>query len=210
MKLTSCFVYAVLAYICTAVPASALTIDISLTGTVSDGAYSSFDSGGIHYDQWALSLSGLSPVNVSIGDEIKATITLDQSFTIPPSVSLTTFLFALTGPSFPTGDTGTTGATSFYNSGFLVTSGFAGTSTSGQLANSVIFSPPDNGAITFDSVIADFTITELGDLATLETALMSYTLFSPSAEPVPEPSTVILLGAGVIGFALIRRKARKS
>jgi hypothetical protein len=32
--------------------AQAVTIDLNLTGTVANGAYSTFDSGGLHYDYW--------------------------------------------------------------------------------------------------------------------------------------------------------------
>jgi TRAP-type uncharacterized transport system fused permease subunit len=88
--------------------AKASTFDLSLTGIVSGGVYSSSDWSGTHYDQWSLQLSGLSPDNaiaVSNGDQINVNVTLDQSFTIPASVSLTWFEVALSGD----GSTDTTG-----------------------------------------------------------------------------------------------------
>jgi hypothetical protein len=106
--------------------AQATTFDVNLTGNVGDGNFSSFDSGGTHYDQWILLLSGLdssSSISAQSGDTINATITLDQSVTIPASVDITAFALILSGASFPSIDTGTSGTTSFFNQGVASASG---------------------------------------------------------------------------------------
>lgn len=182
--------------------AQATTHDISLTGTLASGQFSSFDGGNTHYDQWLLQLDTFSSISVSQGDSINATITLDQSFTMPASAQLTSFAFFMTGTSFPAIDTGTSGTTAFFN---LTVPGSTGTTssttTSSQLANSVVFFPPNNGAMTFNSLTSNFVIDTLGAPVTLNQASISYTLFSPSAVPEPETYAMLLAGLGLVGFA---------
>ena len=190
--------------------ARANTFNVNLSGTVSNAFSNSWTTGSDHIDYWRLPLSGLqvAPITVSQFDVINATIQLDQSFTMPASVTRTSFVVYLTGPSFPAGNTGTGGTTTFFNSGSAVASGSASTGTSGWLANSVDFYPPENVAITFDSLASDFTIVVLSGQATLEFAQMSYFLYSPAA-PVPVPPTLLLFGPGLVGLAAIRRRFKK-
>jgi hypothetical protein len=192
------------------VQAQAATVDINLSGKVSDGTYYSFHDSVYQYDQWVLPLSGFPATHaivVSQGDTINATIKLDQSFTIPASVSLTSFIFGLWGPSFPAGDTATAGSTSFFLGVTPIIDGSTTTSSSGWIPNAVDFFPPNNGAITFDSLLSSFTITQLGGPATLSSAQMYYTLYSPA--PVPIPAAAWLLGSGLVGLLGFRRKFSK-
>jgi hypothetical protein len=195
--------------------AKAATINLDLTGTTTPNNFFSFDFGGTHYDQgyWALSgLNSASSFTANQGDTINATITLPNGpFTIPASVTLTGFLFGVSSASFPSGDTGTTGTTSFFNGSSPGPSGvLTPTTTSGQLASGVNFFPPNNTAITFDKLTSIFIVDTLSQTATLDRAYMYYTLFSPSAPaPVPLPSALLLFGPGLAGLAFIRRRFGK-
>ncbi|WP_293902451.1 PEPxxWA-CTERM sorting domain-containing protein [Phenylobacterium sp.] len=192
--------------------AQAATFDLTLTGVAAAGHYSSQDIGATHYDQWVLSLSGLdamSAITVHQGDMINATITLDMPFTIPASQQLTSFALVLGGSAFPGLSTASSGSTAFFNAGSPVIDGAESVLTSSQLDNAVDFFPPNNGPITFDSVISTFTITDLSLPATLDYSLLTYTLFSPSTAGVPEPAawTMMLIGFGGLG-AMVRSRRR--
>lgn len=199
--------------------AQATTFDVSLSGLVANATTASFDVGTTHFDQWILALSldssTPSPLEVTQGDTINANITLDGPVTVPTSVTLTSFLFGMSGASFPSGDTGTSGSTDFFLSGSPIKSGTGTTSSSGWVPNGVVFFPPDNGSFTFDSLVSTYTLdtfTSLGVATTiLDNATMYYTLFSPASvppTPAPEPETgaLLLAGLGILGMAARRRK----
>ena len=191
--------------------AQAAVYNLNLTGTVANGSTSFQIIGPTRYDQWVLSLDGLdelSAITVEQGDTINATVTLDQLFTVPGSVDLTVFGLFFGGGAFPGGDTAFTGSLDFYDGLTLVKSGSGSTGTSGQLANTAAFFPPDNGAFSFDSFQSSFVIDTLSAPARLTYSLASYTLFSPSgAAAVPEPASWAMMIAGFGGVgALLRRR----
>jgi hypothetical protein len=189
--------------------AQADPIDLNLTATVSEMTTYSFDSGGTHFDQYVIQLHDLpTGLTVAVGDSITATITLDQSFTVPGSVDLTSFVFAMWSSTFPAGDTGTAGSVDFSNAGVSVLGGSGSSTTSSQISSAFTFFPPDNGAITFDKVVNTFTIDTLAQAADIEQAQMYFTLFSPA---VPEPQTYALMAAGLclLGVSVRRRKTQQ-
>lgn len=191
--------------------AAAANFDLNLTGVVSEGSFSQQTIGATHYDQWVLALSGLdagNAITVAQGDTITATITLDQPFTVPASQLLTSFSFLLFGSAFPSEDTGVKAIdTHFFLSGNPgPSSSNSSTTTSSQLAAGFIFSPPNNGAFTFDSLTSSFTINDLAQSATLDGSAISYTLFSGSATPEPASWALMLLGFGGLGATLRQRR----
>ena len=200
---------ALLALALASVQVQAATFDVGFAGLVDDGVFASWTDGTTHYDQWTLGLTTDSPFTVSPGDSVNATITLDRSVTIPASVSLTSFLFGLQAApkSFPGGDTGTSGTTTFLLGGAEVLSAGGGTGSSGWIPNGITLSPPDNGAITFDSVVSNFTITTLSAPATITGALAYYTLFSPAPVPEAETYAMMIAGLGMLGAVARRRKS---
>ena len=193
--------------------AQAVEHNITLNGIVADGVFQPpFSSGGTTFEQWSLGLSGLdamSPLLVELGDTFNVTILLDTAFTVPASVTLTAFGLGLGGSGFPDVDTETSdNLFDFYNGIDLVKfGGPSSSSTRGQLASSVIFFSPDNGAFTFDSVKTSFKVTTLSDPGTLDFAVLSYTLFSPAAVPEPATWAMMIIGFGGVG-ALMRRGRR--
>jgi hypothetical protein len=203
--------------------AQATVFNLNLSGTVSDGTYSSYDWNTTHYDTWWLNLSGLdssNAISVAVGDTVNATITLDHSFTIPSSVDQTWIELSLSNSNggFPAGDTGTTNDTvAFFNGGVAGPSGTGSNcSSNGFFPSCNLFYGPSYPSITFDQVIMSFDVEKFGTMApgetaTLDSAQFGYYLFSPAqvVSPVSEPETysMILVGLGLLGVMARRRKA---
>jgi PEP-CTERM motif len=194
--------------------AHATNFDLMLTGAVAQGSFSEQTFGDLHFDQWALSLQGLdfdSAFTISQGDTVTATLTLDQSFTIPASVDLTFFSFFLRGADFPAGATGTTGTTSFFNLDVPgLASGAVSAGTSGSIVSNAVFFPPDNGPITFNKVVSSFTIVTLVQPAMVDNALIQYTLQSPAVVPEPETYAMLIAGLGLLVSATRRMRGRQT
>lgn len=193
--------------------ANAGQIDLQLTGQVDAATTFTQYVGDVRYDQWFLSLNGVSPdLVVAQGDTLGVAITLDQPFTIPGGSDLTGFLFYLgnSGGSFPAGDTKMSGDFTFRNAGLQTAAVSGYSTTSGQLAAGRFWAPYEFGAITFDQIALSLTIDTLALPATVDLARISYSLVTYPPAPVPEPSSCIMLlaGLGLISGSMMRRRVR--
>lgn len=191
--------------------AQATLYTISLNGlaadTVTYGYSNATDTG------WTISLSGLTPFTAYQGDEINATVTLDHSVTVPASVSDTWLYLNLYGYN-PAGiDTDTISDTIISNLGVTgLTQNGTEILTGNQLSAGAVLYPPDNATFTFDTINIDFTIKGLsnsGGPFDVSFAGLTADGQSPATAPVPEPTSMLLLGLGLMGLAGVRRKFKK-
>ena len=188
--------------------ANAGTVTLNLSGKPSKAILGAFESGSEFFKTWDLSLSGLDPTTtLSQGDTVQVTLTLDDPLTVPASTDYTFYALYLFSSGFASVPTQTTGSMTFFDGGSQVATGSAVTGGFGAVDKTVSFTPPNNGAMTFDSVTLDFSIDELASPQTVDTAVFAYQLASPA---VPEPGTwaLILSGCGGLGLALRHRRRR--
>jgi hypothetical protein len=191
-------------------PTQASTNNFNLLGNVGDATTSSTVSGSYRYDQWSLPLYPMPSYTARAGDRINATITLDQSYTIPATVPGTLLVFGLYlyGSSYPPIQVSTSTTVSLFNQGASVFSsdnpGAAG--GSGALDAAITIFPPNNAPITFDQVIIHSDITYLdgpgGTILNLRNAQLTSTLIVP----IPEPCWFAFLATGLTCLALAQKR----
>ncbi len=186
--------------------ASAANLTLDFTGTVANAAEFSFDSNGTHYEFWQLALNAFPAFSVNQGDTVQATVKLDASHLTGSNSEPLAFLFGVTGPAFPAGDTSSgNSTTAFFNGAVAGPTGGPLTSfTSGQLTTLNFF--PANQPFSFDKVVFNFSVDQLSAMAQIESGSIYSVLSSPAA-PVPEPgiSAMLLIGLAAVGFRFKRR-----
>lgn len=193
-----------------AAPASAATIVLNLTGTVSSGFAQSVISGGNKFDFFTIVLSGYTPTLLSVGDEVQATITLDGPLTAPGATirnGMDFFMGDTTGAAGPTAVSGTTDLSLM---GVPVISASSGASSFAFLFNG--YTNFTGTAFTFDTIQSNFTITSIDAGSILPDFIGLRTIaVNPYTAAVPEPATWALMIAGfaAIGGALRSRRRRQ-
>ena len=194
-----------------AVPAYATSFTVDLAGDTTAFSNSQVDFGGLHFNSFFLTLSGLDASNaitVALGDTIHTTLQFNNLLTMPASAVRTDMLLYFFGSAFPSQNTGVDGTFQLFDGTTLVNTFSYSSSTSGQLAAFAAIFPPNNTAMTFDSLVSDFTINTLATPATLDGSAFQYSLVSNA---VPEPATwaMLISGFGAAGAMMrLRQKVK--
>jgi hypothetical protein len=187
--------------------AFAATDVFNLTGNVANFQSPTYSGTTSQFNDNYLQLDGVSQTTVSDGDSVTVNVGFGQSYTIPASQSSTYILLYLQGNGFDGTSVVTSGAFTFYNQGQAVGMYDSSAGTSGQIASFAVLSPPNNQALTFDSLSDNFTVTALDQPASITGAAFDYQLVSPvSAAPEPSAWLLMFVGVGAVGLMLRRAK----
>lgn len=192
-------------------PAWSVT-SLSFNGTLSNASSQQLVTPIVQFDFWSLGLDAFPSFQITQGEQIEATVTLDGLYTLPASATTRFIRLFLSGPDLgPLNPVATSGGIELFNgpaSVLVVTPQICLTSTS--LAACVSLTPPSYApaALTFDKAVFSFTIDTLNGPTpvTVESALFDTVVTTP----VPEASTWALLSAGLVlmGGVVRRRRSR--
>jgi hypothetical protein len=187
-------------------PALAATHILNLTGTVSSGSTFSASGFGFQFDFFRIDLQGMTPLTLAAGDDVQASITFDQSITVPTALAgnfVRLYLF----PSNPVSTTtGTSGTTDLFDMGSPVLGGASGSGSGSGFVFNVLFNPT-GPTFAFDTMQSNFTITDLSD-PTLDVDLASFDYVLRTPLPaIPEPASwaMMIAGFAAVGAGLRRR-----
>ena len=188
--------------------AQAATFTLNLQGQVANFTQQTLYCCGLTFDAHFLNLTGLdsnNAITVNQGDMINATVTLDQSLTIPTSQVRTDFLLFVNGNNLPSNNTGVSGTFVLFSGATQIATYNYSSSTSGGLASFAALYPPDNNSFTFTSFTDNFTIDTLAQASVLDRSSFEYSLDSLT---VPEPAAwaLMVIGVGLSGASLRRQR----
>lgn len=205
------FAAALIAASLLAAPASAASYVLNLTGNVSSGATATVDSGGFRFNFFTIALANFSPTTFQVGDDVQATITLDQQLTVPTATVRNGVDLILLNTTYPGTTTTTTGTTDLFDMGVPAFAGAGSSSSADQLVNGLVNF--GGSSFTFDLAQSNFVVTALGAASLdTDTALFRYITVDelpPAAVPEPAAWAMMVLGFGLIGATARRRPYRR-
>ena len=181
---------------------------LSFTAQLANASVGQVATPTTQFDFWGPELDPFVPFQVTAGDEIEASVSLDGAYTLPGATGDRFIrLFFYGADLVPLDPVETSGGIELFNglTSVLVVPG-QGCGTSTALAACVSLGSPGPAPLTFDKVVFSFTINTLNGAnpVTVDSALFDTVVTTP----VPEPSSWALFSAGLAmaGYAARRRR----